>query len=159
MLMRSDCQWSPSSYETHTWVSVLPYRRPFTLGSSRIEFVTAPGAIPLLISVHVRPPSCVRHKWGFMSSTRIVFAAAYAVFTSKCPASMLKMRVHGLICGGVTFVHFAPPSVVTWMLPSSVPAQRTLMLFGDGESAVIVPSGAGATPLAYLPAFAGTVQV
>jgi len=92
---------------------VLPYRRPFTCGSSRIEFVTAPGAMPVLISVQVRPPSCVRHKWGFMSSTRIEFAAAYAVFASKCPASMLKMRVHGLICGGVTFVHFLPASVVT----------------------------------------------
>ena len=52
---------------------------------------------------------------------------------------MLKMRVHGLIAGGVTFVHFAPPSVVTWMLPSSVPAQSTLMFRGDGDSAVIVP--------------------
>ena len=74
---------------------------------------TAPGAMPLLISVHVLPPSCVRQKCGFMSSTRSVFAAAYAVCASKWPASMLKMRVHGLICGGVTFVHFAPPSIVT----------------------------------------------
>src|SRR4029078_6965373 len=125
----------------------------------RIEFATAPGAIPVLISVHVFPPSCVRQKCGFMSCTRIVFAAAYAVPLSKCPASMLKILVHGLICGGVTFVHFAPPSVVTWMLPSSVPAQMTLMLFGEGESAVIVPSGAGVTPLAYLPALAGTAHV
>ena len=45
------------------------------------------------------------------------------------------------------------------MLPSSVPAHMTLMLFGEGESAVIVPSGAGVTPLAYLPALAGTLQV
>ena len=92
-------------------------------GSSRIELATAPAAMPVLISVHVLPPSCVRQKCGFMSSMRIVFAAAYAVSVSKWPASMLKMRVHGLICGGVTFVHFAPPSVVTWMSPSSVPAQ------------------------------------
>ena len=115
--------------------------------------------MPLLISVHVLPPSCVRQKCGFQSSTRIVLAAAYAVSVSKWPASMLKMRVHGLICGGVTLVHFAPPSIVTWMLPSSVPAQRTLTSFGEGESAVIVPSGAGVTVLAYLPAFAGTSQV
>jgi hypothetical protein len=26
---------------------------------------------------------------------------------------MLKMRVHGLICGGVTSVHLRPPSIVT----------------------------------------------
>ena len=75
------------------------------------------------------------------------------------PASMLKMRVHGLIAGGVTFVHFAPPSVVTWMLPSSVPAQITLWLRGDSESAVMLPSGDGVTVLAYLPAFAGTSHV
>src|SRR5262245_16113306 len=72
---------------------------------------------------------------------------------------MLKMRVHGLMSGGVTFVHFAPPSIVTWMLPSSVPAQRTFASFGDGESAVIAPDGPGVTPLAYLPALAGTAQV
>src|SRR5262245_55189069 len=124
-----------------------------------MAFETAPGAMPVLISVHVFPPSCVRQKCGFISSTRIVFAAAYAVALSKCPASMLKMRVHGLIAGGVTFVHFAPPSIVTWILPSSVPAQMTFTSFGDGESAVMAPEGPGVTPLAYLPAFAGTAQV
>src|SRR3954452_3173803 len=105
--------------------------------------------MPVLISVHVLPPSCVRQKCGFMSSIRIVFAAAYAVRLSKCPASMLKMRVHGLICGGVTFVHFAPPSVVTWILPSSVPAQRILTSRVEGESAVIEPVGDGVTLFAY----------
>src|SRR5881394_976006 len=72
---------------------------------------------------------------------------------------MLKMRVHVLIADGVTFVHFLPPAVVIWMLPSSVPAHSTFMLFGLGENAVMVPSGAGVTVLAYLPAFAGTVHV
>jgi len=38
-----------------------------------------------------------------LSSTRKVFAAAYAVPLSKCPASMLKMRVHGLIAAGVLY--------------------------------------------------------
>ena len=116
---------------------------PFFLGSSRIEFAAAPPAMPVLISVHVLPPSCVRQKCGLASSMRSVFAAAYAVMPSKCPASMLKMRVHGLIAGGVTFVHVAPPSIVTWILPSSVPAQIVLMSRGDGESAVMLPSGAG----------------
>src|SRR5947207_15502574 len=72
---------------------------------------------------------------------------------------MLKMRVHALICGGVTLVHFAPPSSVTWMLPSSVPAQRTLTSFGDGDNAVIDPAGPDVTPLAYFPTLAGTVHV
>ena len=44
---------------------------------------SAPGAIPVLISVHVLPPSCVRQKCGLRSSRRSVFAAAYAVRLSK----------------------------------------------------------------------------
>src|SRR5262249_34283448 len=115
--------------------------------------------MPVLISVHVLPPSCVRQRCGLASSTRIVFAAAYAVRSSKWPASMLKMRVHGLIAAGVTFVHFAPPSTVTWMLPSSVPAQSTFAFLGDGENAVMVPSGAAVTVTPYLPALTGTAHV
>ena len=45
---------------------------------------------------------------------------------------MLKMRVHGLIDGGVTLVQVVPPSRVTWMLPSSVPAQRMATIAGPG---------------------------
>jgi hypothetical protein len=41
-----------------------------------MELATAPGARPPSISVHVAPPSCVRQKCGFMSSIRIVLAAA-----------------------------------------------------------------------------------
>src|ERR1051326_3880189 len=88
--------------------------------------------MPLLISVHVLPPSCVRQKCGCMSSMRSVFAAAYAVCVSKWPASILKMRVHGLIAGGVTFVHAAPPSIVPWIGPPSAPAHRIPM---DGGAA------------------------
>src|SRR3954464_14616084 len=116
-----------------------------------MELVTAPGAMPVLISVHVLPPSWVRQRCGFMSSIRSVFAAAYAVRSSKWPASMLKMRVHGLICGGVTLVHVAPPLAVFWMVPSSVPTHSTPMLRVDGESAVIEPCGCTFTVLAYLP--------
>ena len=35
------------------------------------ELATAPGAMPLLISVHVLPPSCVRQKCGLRSSSRM----------------------------------------------------------------------------------------
>ena len=69
------------------------------------------------------------------------------------------MRVHGLIDGGVTLVHETPPSRVTWMLPSSVPAHTIAIDFGLGLSAVMLPIGPGFTVLAYLPALAGTVQV
>src|SRR5512144_2268659 len=90
---------------------------------------------------------------------RSVLAAAYAVRLSKCPASTLKMRVHGLISPGVTFLHVAPPSTVTWMLPSSVPAQRIFTSRGEGESAVMLLIGEGVTVLAYLPLLAGTAHV
>jgi hypothetical protein len=72
---------------------------------------------------------------------------------------MLKMRVHGLIPGGVTLVHFAPPSVVHWISPSPVPAQSTLTSSGEGAIAVTVPSADGVTVDAYLPALGGTSQV
>src|SRR5262245_39961865 len=72
---------------------------------------------------------------------------------------MLKMRVHGLIDGGVTLLHVVPPSRVTWMLPSSVPAHTIPIESGLGLSAVMLPIGPGFTVLAYLPVFAGTVHV
>src|SRR5271170_7393173 len=72
---------------------------------------------------------------------------------------MLKMRVHALISGGVTLVHFSPPLVVTWMKPSPVPAQSTFTSIGEGASAVTEPCAAAFTVGAYLPALAGTSQV
>src|ERR1039457_4257546 len=124
-----------------------------------MELATAPPAMPLSISVQLLPPSWVRQKCGFMSSSRRVLAAAYAVLVSKWPASMLKMRVHALIAGGVTLFHLAPPSVVSWMRPSPVPAQSTLTSSGEGAIAVTVPPGAGVTVGAYLPALPGTSHV
>src|SRR5580704_8622502 len=72
---------------------------------------------------------------------------------------MLKIRVHGLICGGVTSVHFAPPLLVSWISPSPVPAQSTLTSSGEGARAVIEPVADGVTVEPYLPALAGTSQV
>src|SRR5258708_18214971 len=159
MLRRSDSQWSPSSYETQTWVSVEPYNSLRRLGSSRMEFTTTPAATAVLISVQLLPPSCVRKKCGLMSSMRSVFAAMYAVFASKCPASMLKMRVHGWMADGVTFDQLFPPSTVTCTAPSSVPAPMTRMSRGDGATAVIEPSGVAVTLLPYLPVVGGTPHV
>src|SRR5579872_6664280 len=90
---------------------------------------------------------------------RSVLAAAYAVCVSKWPASMLKMRVHGLISGGVTLLQCAPPSIVTLITPSSEPDQSTLRLRGEGERAVMLPCGPTFTSAAYLPVLAGTGQV
>src|SRR6185503_18069473 len=89
---------------------------------------------------------------------RSVLAAAYAVSGSKCPASMLKMRVHGLIDGGVTLVQVAPPSRVTLIAPSSDPDQRINGDFGLGAIAVRQPIGLGFTDAPYFPVFAGAVQ-
>src|SRR5678816_1931672 len=72
---------------------------------------------------------------------------------------MLKMRVHGLIDGGVTLCHVTPASLVIWMLPSSVPAQMIDNDRGLGLRAVMLPIGAGFTPAAYLPAVFGTSHV
>src|ERR1035437_592156 len=138
-----------------------------------MELATAPPATPLSISVQVLPPSWVRQKCGFMSSSRRVLAAAYAVLVSKWPASLLKMGGPGLVlgggavvpfgapagAGGVTLFHLAPPSVVAWMTPSPVPAQSTLTSRGEGAIAVTVPAGAGVTVEAYLPALPGTSHV
>src|SRR4051812_26913476 len=124
-----------------------------------MEFVTAPESMPVLISVQLLPPSCVRKRCGRMSSRRIVFTAAYAVSVSKWPASMLKTRAHGFTEGGVTFVHVRPPFIVTWITPSSLPDHSTLRLRGDGARAVMLPNGLGVTWLAYLPTFAGTSHV
>src|SRR5579864_639677 len=111
--------------------------------------------MPLSISVQVLPPSWVRHRCGLISSRRRVFAAAYAVLESKWPASILKMRVQGLMAEGVTLVHDFPPSVVTWIRPSPVPAHSTFTSRGEGASAVIDPCATGVTVDAYLPALAG----
>jgi len=94
-----------------------------------------------------------------MSSIRSVFAAAYAVRVSKWPASMLKILVHGWMAAGVTFRQVAPPLVVTWTLPSSVPAQRTALLLGEGDNAVIAPRESAVTAAAYLPTLAGMGHV
>src|SRR5690242_11198428 len=72
---------------------------------------------------------------------------------------MLKMRVHGLIVGGVTLVHVPDGPDIIWMLPSSVPAQSTFTSIGDGESAVMLPVGVGVTLAPYFPVLAGTSQV
>ena len=42
-----------------------------------------------------------------------MFIAAYAVFTSKCDASIKDTLAHGTNSGGVTSVHVVPPSRVT----------------------------------------------
>src|ERR1019366_9677838 len=59
---------------------------------------------------------------------------------AKCPGSTLE--THGLFGSPVmfptTFVHFFPPSRVTWRLPSSVPTQTTIESFGDSPIAKIV---------------------
>ena len=45
---------------------------------------------------------------------------------------MSETFIHDVRAGGVTFVHDFPPSFVTWMRPSSVPAQIRFPSFGEG---------------------------
>ena len=65
---------------------------------------------------------------GCRSSSRNVLTAAYAVFGSVWLASITETFCHAESCGGVTLFQFAPPSVVTQISPSSVPAH---MSFGS----------------------------
>src|SRR6185312_1753093 len=96
-----------------------------------------------------------------MSSSHIVLIAAYATFGSKWLASSANTRHHGFNCGGVTLSQCAPPSCVTQIRPSSVPAQSRFPFNGDGASAYTTPRSVGLASLlfAYLPTLAGTVQV
>ena len=45
---------------------------------------------------------------------------------------MIDTFAHGFSAGGVTFFHVFPPSVVTWIRPSSVPTQMRPASSGDG---------------------------
>ena len=62
----SDCQWSPSSNETYTPLSVPANSRPGFLGSARTTRVKLPlGSFvgrPAMILVHVWPKSRVRKR-------------------------------------------------------------------------------------------------
>ena len=71
---------------------------------------------------------------GRRSSSRSVLIAAYAVSVSKWPASMSDTFAHGVfVCsGGDTSFQCSPPSAVTWINPSSVPAQMTPTSRGEG---------------------------
>ena len=99
MFSRNDCQWSPSSNDTYTCVSDPAKSNPFRRGSSRTTLTAAPAGIPLTISFHVFPPSCVRKMCGFMSSSRSVLTAAYAVNGSKRPGSIVNTFMTAVTCG------------------------------------------------------------
>ena len=61
--------------------------------------------------------------------------AAYAVCGSLWLASITDTFCQADNCGGVMLFQCAPPSVVSQIRPSSVPAQMRLMSSGDGASA------------------------
>ena len=68
--------------------------------------------------------------------------AAYAVFESKRPASISETFSHDLSSGGVTFCHvLARRFVVTWISPSSVPAQIVFTSLYDGATVNDAASG------------------
>ena len=95
--------------------------------------------MPATISVHDLPPSRVRKMCGRRSSRWNVLTAAYATFASECDASMIETFAHGPISGGVTFFQLLPLSRVTWIRPSSVPAQMVLLSTGLGAMVYTTP--------------------
>ena len=62
--------------------------------------------------------------------------AAYAVCGSVWLASSTETFCHADNCGGVMLLQCAPPSVVSQISPSSVPAQMRLTSTGDGAQRV-----------------------
>ena len=65
--------------------------------------------------------------------------AAYTVRSSNAEASSCETLLHGVSAGGVTFFHVLPPSRVTWIRPSSVPAQSTFTSRFEGARAYTTP--------------------
>ena len=47
---------------------------------------------------------------------------------------MMDTFIHGFMSGGVTSRQVTPPSVVTWINPSSVPTQMRFTSSGDGAT-------------------------
>src|SRR5688500_191391 len=97
-----------------------------------------------------------------MSSSRSVLMAAYAVSVSKCDASMMEILLHGrcFSTGGVTSFHVRPPLNVTWIRPSSLPAQMMFSLMYDGAIVYTTPGCrlVALRSLAYLPTLGGTTE-
>ena len=134
MFNRSESHVAPSSSDTYTACSVPANSSPPCCVSSRTVLTMPPSGMPWTISVHVFPRSVVFRMCGLRSSSRNVLTAAYAVFALKCEASIIDTFAHGPNEGGVTLVHAAPPFDVTWINPSSVPAQMREPSIGDGAS-------------------------
>ena len=86
---------------------------------------------------------------------RALIAAAGEALPAGCQGCQ------GFNCGGVTLSQCAPPSCVTQIRPSSVPAQIRFSSSGEGASAYTTPRSVGLASLlfAYLPTLAGTFQV
>ena len=55
--------------------------------------------------------------------------------SSKCEATICVTLLQGIRSGGVMFFQFFPPSRVTQMSPSSVPAQIVFTFLNDGATA------------------------
>src|ERR1043166_4534058 len=75
---------------------------------------------------------------------------------------MIETLLHGFdrIAAGVTSFQVAPPSRVTWICPSSVPAQIQRAFTNDGAMVYTTPGcrAEAVGDVAYLPTFAGTSE-
>ena len=121
-------------------VRVVPAKsRPRRNGSSRTALTSAPAGRPLAISTHVAPPSRVRRDAGAASSARLVLQRG----VGRVPVEVRRLdraRSPRRARGRRRHVrHVAPLSRVTWIWPSSVPAQITRPSTYDGASVTIAP--------------------
>src|SRR6516164_8603556 len=94
---------------------------------------------------HVRPKSDVTKMYGRLSSSVCLSSTTYATAAFEIDGSIRETTAHStghiLSLGDCTAqmfwstrVQFLPPSLVTWIQPSSEPAHRTLASLGDCAS-------------------------
>src|SRR5437870_4140288 len=128
-------QVMPRSSEIWTPCSVPTNNRSGFLESSSMTYTGELGARPADRFFQLFPPSVVRKSHDERLSLRWPSNETYAVLTSAADATTRLTHVPFGTSGTLpsTSVQLTPPSRVSQMLPSSVPAQIVPFAIGDSE--------------------------
>src|SRR3954453_13542270 len=114
-------------------------RLGFTVSSAIASTVPFSGRL-FAIDVLVLPASVDLNRYGLQSEFLWLSNAAYTVFASCVDAaSRLTYVFSGTPENLSIFDQFAPPSLVIWISPSSVPTYSCPSFFGDSASATMFP--------------------
>ena len=87
---------------------------------------------------HVAPKSSVTNAYGRRSPRSCRSSSVNAVPAAYGLASITSTRPYFGQLAGATLFQCAPPSRVSWIKPSSVPAQMRFASLGEGASASVV---------------------